>query len=202
MKVERKSDHVVSEDSCKAATGKSLSEWFALMDARGGIALGRRELGQYLFAEMKVDPWWSATINCEYEAARNQLEKDGKARWAVRNDARVTRVGGVIRKLRIDELPQLINVLRGEMSLVGPRPERQCFIDQLQVEIPYYAIRHSVKPGLTGWAQVRYRYDASVDDARRKHQFDLYYVKNHSLLLDLQVLMETVSVVLFGEGAQ
>lgn len=158
--------------------------------------------GEVIFRQERVGLAGRRFMCLKFRSMRSDAEQDGKARWAVRNDARVTRVGGVIRKLRIDELPQLLNVLRGEMSLVGPRPERQCFIDQLQVVIPYYAIRHSVKPGLTGWAQVRYRYGASVDDARRKHQFDLYYVKNHSLLLDLQVLMETVSVVLFGEGAQ
>jgi exopolysaccharide biosynthesis polyprenyl glycosylphosphotransferase len=158
--------------------------------------------GEVIFRQERVGLAGRRFMCLKFRSMRSDAEQDGKARWAVRNDARVTRVGGVIRKLRIDELPQLLNVLRGEMSLVGPRPERQCFIDQLQVVIPYYAIRHSVKPGLTGWAQVRYRYGASVEDARRKHQFDLYYVKNHSLLLDLQVLMETVSVVLFGEGAQ
>lgn len=129
-------------------------------------------------------------------------EKDGVARWAQKNDSRVTRVGAFIRKCRIDELPQLISVLRGEMSLVGPRPERPSFVAQLQKDIPFYDIRHSVKPGVTGWAQVRYSYGASLEDARRKHQFDLYYVKNHSLFLDMLVLIETVSVVLFREGAQ
>jgi lipopolysaccharide/colanic/teichoic acid biosynthesis glycosyltransferase len=108
----------------------------------------------------------------------------------------------VIRTCRIDELPQLVSVLRGEMSLVGPRPERPGFVKQLQAQIPFYDIRHSVKPGVTGWAQVRYSYGASVEDARRKHQFDLYYVKNHSLFLDLVVLVETVSVVLFREGSR
>jgi sugar transferase (PEP-CTERM system associated) len=158
--------------------------------------------GEIVFRQERVGLAGRRFMCLKFRSMRTDAERDGKARWAVRNDSRVTRVGSVIRKLRIDELPQLINVLKGEMSLVGPRPERQCFIEQLQGVIPFYGIRHSVKPGLTGWAQVRYRYGASVDDARRKHQFDLYYVKNHSLLLDLQVLMETVSVVLFGEGAQ
>jgi lipopolysaccharide/colanic/teichoic acid biosynthesis glycosyltransferase len=129
-------------------------------------------------------------------------EKDGVARWATSNDSRVTRVGAVLRACRFDELPQLVSVLRGEMSLVGPRPERPAFVRQLQAEIPFYDIRHSVKPGVTGWAQVRYRYGASVEDARKKHQFDLYYVKNHSLFLDLLVLVQTVSVVLFREGSR
>ncbi|MEO5883686.1 MAG: sugar transferase, partial [Caldimonas sp.] len=124
------------------------------------------------------------------------------ARWASANDPRVTRVGAFIRKCRIDELPQLISVLRGDMSLVGPRPERPDFVRQLSSQIPFYDIRHSVKPGITGWAQVRYSYGASLEDARRKHQFDLYYVKNHSLWLDLLVVVETISVVLFREGAR
>ena len=127
-------------------------------------------------------------------------ERDGVARWAAKNDSRVTRVGAFIRKTRIDELPQLLSVLRGEMSLVGPRPERPSFVGQLKQQIPFYDVRHSVKPGVTGWAQVRYSYGASLEDARRKHQFDLYYVKNNSLFLDLLVLIETVSVVLFREG--
>lgn len=138
----------------------------------------------------------------KFRSMRTDAEQDGVARWASKNDDRVTRVGALIRKLRIDELPQLISVLKGEMSMVGPRPERPAFVAQLKNEIPFYDIRHSVKPGVTGWAQVRYQYGASVEDARRKHQFDLYYVKNHSLFLDMLVLIETVSVVLFREGAQ
>jgi lipopolysaccharide/colanic/teichoic acid biosynthesis glycosyltransferase len=132
---------------------------------------------------------------------RVDAEKDGVARWAQAQDPRVTQVGNFIRKMRIDELPQLINVLRGEMSLVGPRPERPEFVAQLKESIRFYDVRHSVKPGLTGWAQVRYSYGASVEDASRKLQFDLYYVKNHSLFLDLLILVETVRVVLFREGA-
>ncbi len=127
-------------------------------------------------------------------------ERNGPV-WAAKTDARVTRVGRFIRKTRIDELPQLWNVLRGEMSFVGPRPERPVFVEQLRAQIPFYEVRHSVKPGLTGWAQVRYSYGASVEDACRKLQFDLYYVKNNSLFLDVLILLETVRVVLFREGA-
>jgi sugar transferase (PEP-CTERM system associated) len=133
---------------------------------------------------------------------RTDAEADGVARWASATDARVTRVGRILRKLRIDELPQLINVLRGEMSLVGPRPERPVFVEKLRESIRFYEVRHSVKPGLTGWAQIRYSYGASVDDARRKLEFDLFYVKNNSVVLDTLILAETVRVVLFGEGAQ
>jgi lipopolysaccharide/colanic/teichoic acid biosynthesis glycosyltransferase len=132
---------------------------------------------------------------------RADAEADGKPRWASVDDDRVTRIGRFLRKTRIDELPQLINVLRGEMSFVGPRPERPGFVSELKKTIPYYDLRHSVKPGITGWAQVRYSYGASVEDARKKLQFDLYYVKNHSLFLDLLILVETVRVVLFREGA-
>ena len=133
---------------------------------------------------------------------RRDAEKDGKPVWAKAQDNRVTKVGRIIRKLRIDELPQLFSVLTGDMSLVGPRPERPFFVDQLTKEIPFYAVRHSVKPGVTGWAQVRYHYGATVEDSAEKLQYDLYYVKNHSLFLDILVLFETVGVVLTGKGAQ
>jgi sugar transferase (PEP-CTERM system associated) len=129
-------------------------------------------------------------------------EKDGRAAWASVNDARITRVGRLIRRTRIDELPQLLNVLKGEMSFVGPRPERPEFVAMLMEQIPFYAVRNSVKPGLTGWAQVRYSYGATVEQSVRKLEYDLYYVKNHTLLLDLMILLETVRVVLLAEGAR
>lgn len=129
-------------------------------------------------------------------------ENDGTPTWAAADDPRVTRVGRLIRKLRIDELPQVFNVFKGEMSFVGPRPERPYFVEQLKAAVPYYNIRHSIKPGITGLAQVRYQYGASVDDAVRKLQYDLYYVKNNSLFLDLLILNDTVQVVLFGKGSR
>jgi sugar transferase (PEP-CTERM system associated) len=129
-------------------------------------------------------------------------ERDGVPQWAQRNDTRITRVGRVIRTLRIDELPQLFNVLKGDMSLVGPRPERPQFVEELRREIPYYSNRHTVKPGLTGWAQIRYPYGASVEDAREKLQYDLYYAKNHTLFLDMLILLQTAEVVMFGRGAR
>ena len=138
----------------------------------------------------------------KFRSMRQDAEKHGKPVWATSSDDRVTKIGRIIRKLRIDELPQLYCVLKGDMSLVGPRPERPFFVDQLIREIPFYAVRHSVKPGLTGWAQVCYHYGASAEDAAVKLQYDLYYVKNHSLFLDLVVLLETVGVVLTGKGAQ
>lgn len=127
-------------------------------------------------------------------------ERDGVAKWASKNDPRITRVGKFMRQTRIDELPQLLSVLKGEMSLVGPRPERPSFVHHLGQHVPFYDLRHTVKPGVTGWAQVRYAYGASLEDARRKHQFDLYYVKNNSLFLDVLILLETVGVVLQREG--
>jgi exopolysaccharide biosynthesis polyprenyl glycosylphosphotransferase len=166
------------------------------------IAIKLDSRGPLIYRQERVGLGGRPFMCLKFRSMRVDAEKDGVARWATKNDSRVTRVGAFIRKCRIDELPQLISVLRGEMSLVGPRPERPSFVQQLQAEIPFYDIRHSVKPGVTGWAQVRYSYGASVEDARRKHQFDLYYVKNHSLFLDLLVLVETVSVVLFREGAQ
>ena len=122
------------------------------------------------------------------------------AQWATKNDARVTRVGSLIRQTRIDELPQILNVLRGDMSFVGPRPERPHFVEQLEEQIPYYRERHAVKPGITGWAQVCYPYGASLRDSVQKQEFDLFYIKNHTIFLDLLILCQTAEVVLFGKG--
>lgn len=138
----------------------------------------------------------------KFRSMRTDAEKDGKPVWAAAQDSRVTRVGQIIRRTRVDELPQLFNVLKGEMSLVGPRPERPYFVEQLTQEIPYYAVRHSIKPGVTGWAQVKYQYGSTVEDSAEKLQYDLYYVKNHSLFLDFVILFETVGVVLTGKGAR
>jgi len=138
----------------------------------------------------------------KFRSMRTDAERDGKPRWASAGDSRVTGVGRWIRKLRIDELPQLFNVLKGDMSLVGPRPERPFFVGQLSEQIPFYGARHSIKPGVTGWAQVRYPYGASIEDSAQKLQYDLYYVKNHSLFLDLLIFLETIEVVLTGRGAQ
>ncbi len=137
----------------------------------------------------------------KFRSMRIDAEKDGP-QWAARNDDRVTRIGRIIRKFRLDELPQIINVLRGDMSFVGPRPERPDFVDQLSQRIPYYRERHCVKPGITGWAQLKYEYGASQQDALEKLQYDLYYVKNHTLLLDLLILLQTAEVVLWRTGAR
>ena len=137
----------------------------------------------------------------KFRSMKTDAELDGTPRWALAGDDRITPLGKVIRKFRIDELPQLLNVLKGEMSMVGPRPERPFFVDKLVDDIPYYSVRHSVKPGLTGWAQVRYHYGATIDDSQQKLQYDLYYVKNHTLFLDMLIMLETVAVVLTGKGA-
>lgn len=136
----------------------------------------------------------------KFRSMRVDAEKDGKARWAQANDDRVTRVGRFIRKVRIDELPQLFNVISGRMSFVGPRPERPEFVGQLAETIPYYDVRHAVKPGITGWAQLCYPYGASEQDSLEKLQYDLYYVKNHSLVFDILILLQTAEVILFGKG--
>ena len=138
----------------------------------------------------------------KFRSMAQDAERDGKPRWAQAGDSRVTTVGKFIRKTRIDELPQLINVFKGDMSFVGPRPERPFFVNQLIEQVPYYAARHSIKPGITGWAQVRYPYGASLEDAIEKLQYDLYYVKNHTFFLDLLILFQTALVVLFGKGAR
>lgn len=135
----------------------------------------------------------------KFRSMRPDAESDG-AKWATKNDTRVTRIGQFIRKYRIDELPQLLNVYRGEMSFIGPRPERPQFVEQLIRDIPYYNQRHNVKPGIAGWAQLNYPYGASVEDSMEKLKFDLYYVKHQSFMLDMLILIRTVEVVLFGKG--
>lgn len=138
----------------------------------------------------------------KFRSMRVDAEQGGEAKWALKNDPRVTRVGAVLRSFRVDELPQLFNVLRGDMSFVGPRPERPQLVTEIASAVPYYEQRHRVKPGITGWAQLCYPYGASVEDAKEKLQFDLYYLKNHSTLLDLIILLQTVEVVLVGDGAR
>lgn len=138
----------------------------------------------------------------KFRSMRQDAERDGIPQWAKKQDDRVTRVGRAIRLLRIDELPQVFNVFKGDMSFVGPRPERPYFVDDLTKKISYYPSRHTVKPGITGWAQIRYPYGATVEDALQKLQYDLYYVKNHTLFLDLIILFQTAQVILFGKGAR
>ena len=137
----------------------------------------------------------------KFRSMRQDAEKEGKAQWATKNDSRVTRVGSFIRNTRLDELPQLYNVLRGDMSFVGPRPERPEFVGELVQQIPFYDMRHKVKPGLMGWAQLKYPYGASVEDAKNKLQYDLYYTKNHSFFMDMLIMIQTVEIILLGKGA-
>jgi sugar transferase (PEP-CTERM system associated) len=138
----------------------------------------------------------------KFRSMRVDAEADGVARWASKNDARITPLGAFLRKTRLDELPQVFNVLKGQMSLVGPRPERPEFVERLGAGIPYYPERHRVKPGMTGWAQLLYPYGSDEDDAKRKLEFDLYYVKHAGVVLDMIILLQTVEVVLFGKGAR
>jgi sugar transferase (PEP-CTERM system associated) len=158
--------------------------------------------GPVLYKQERVGQGGRIFTLYKLRSMRIDAEGDGTPSWALANDGRVTWVGRFLRKFRIDELPQIINVFKGDMSFVGPRPERPFFVDQLEKQIPYYALRHSVKPGITGWAQVRHPYGATVDDAIEKLQYDLYYVKNHCLFLDLTVLIATIEVVIWGKGAR
>jgi sugar transferase (PEP-CTERM system associated) len=158
--------------------------------------------GPALFRQERMGERGRVFTLLKFRTMRRDAEAATGPMWAQEDDPRVTRVGRWLRKSRLDELPQMWNVLRGEMSLVGPRPERPHFVAQLQEKIPFYAQRLLAKPGITGWAQVQYRYGASLEDALEKLRYDLYYIKNHSLLLDLLILLSTVQVVLFGRGAR
>lgn len=157
--------------------------------------------GPVFFKQTRVGKDGRTFTLWKFRSMHSNAEENG-AVWTGKQDSRITRVGKWIRLLRIDELPQLINVFRGEMSVIGPRPERPEFIELLREKIPYYCLRHAVCPGITGWAQVNYRYGASVEDARFKLEYDLYYIKNMSLLLDVKILLRTVGIVLFGQGAR
>jgi sugar transferase (PEP-CTERM system associated) len=166
-----------------------------------GTMIALESRGPIIYRQERVGRGGRPFTVLKFRSMAQDAEKDG-ARWAAVNDSRITRVGRLLRRTRIDELPQLLNVIRGEMSFVGPRPERPEFVAMLTEQIPFYAVRHSVKPGLTGWAQVRYSYGATIEQSVKKLEYDLYYVKNHTLFLDLVILLETVRVVLLGEGAR
>lgn len=153
------------------------------------------------YTQTRVGMNWKLFKVIKFRSMRVDAEKNG-AQMASKNDTRVTRIGRFIRKCRIDELPQLLNVLKGDMSFVGPRPERPEFVENFSETIPYYSERHRVKPGITGWAQMRYPYGTSEEDAVEKLKYDLYYVKNYSLFLDLLIMLQTTEVVLWGKGAQ
>jgi sugar transferase (PEP-CTERM system associated) len=158
--------------------------------------------GPVFYRQERVGQFGRSYNVLKFRSMRTDAEKDGKPKWAQQGDARVTAVGKIIRATRIDEIPQIFNVLSGNMSFVGPRPERPFFVDQLSRDLPFYAERHVVKPGITGWAQINYPYGASLEDARHKLEYDLYYVKNYSVFLDLLILIQTVRVVLWQDGVR
>jgi sugar transferase (PEP-CTERM system associated) len=164
------------------------------------IAVKLESKGSALYKQTRVGFNGKEFPIYKFRSMAQDAEKDGKAVWAQKNDARVTRVGAFIRNTRLDELPQLYNVFKGDMSFIGPRPERPQFVAELNDTIPFYDARHRVKPGLMGWAQLKYPYGASVDDARNKLKYDLYYVKNHSFFIDVLIVIQTVEVVLLGKG--
>jgi sugar transferase (PEP-CTERM system associated) len=162
------------------------------LDTRGPIFYRQERVGQHGRPFMLL----------KFRSMVTDAERDGVPQWAGSGDARVTRVGRVIRQTRIDEIPQVFNVLIGDMSFIGPRPERPFFVQELATKIPYYAERHRVKPGITGWAQINFPYGASIEDAKQKLEYDLYYIKNHSIFLDCIILLQTARVVLFPEGVR
>ena len=158
--------------------------------------------GSIFYRQIRVGEHWRLFNVYKFRSMREDAEKGGKAQWAKKDDDRVTKVGKFIRKTRLDELPQIFNVLKGDMSFVGPRPERPEFVTQLTEQIPYFAERHRVKPGITGWAQICYPYGASEKDSLEKLQFDLYYIKNYSLFLDLVIILQTAHSVIAGKGGR
>jgi len=155
--------------------------------------------GPVLYKQERVGKNGRRFTLMKFRSMRVDAEKDGPV-WAQTDDQRMTRVGRIIRKIRVDEIPQFWSILRGDMNFVGPRPEREHFIAQLAEEIPYYEQRHLIAPGLTGWAQIKYPYGASIEDARQKLQYDLYYIKKQSLTLDAIIMFETIKTILFGRG--
>jgi len=165
------------------------------------ILLESRGRGPVIYRQTRVGNNGKEFQIYKFRSMSVNAEQDGVARWAQKHDSRVTRVGAVIRKIRLDELPQLFNVIKGDMSFVGPRPERPEFVKELEAKYPYYRERHRLRPGLTGWAQIRYEYGSKPEDAFEKLQYDLYYTKNFSIFLDLLIILHTVEVVLMGKGA-
>jgi sugar transferase (PEP-CTERM system associated) len=157
--------------------------------------------GPVLYKQRRVGKGQQEFMIYKFRSMRHDAERDGVC-WAIEKDPRVTRIGRILRLTHVDEIPQIWNILKGDMSLVGPRPERPEFIEMLEKEIPYYFVRHSIKPGMTGWAQINYRYGASVEDSKNKLECDLYYIKNMSLFLDFKILLRTIGVVLLGDGAR
>ena len=185
-------------DVVVAATGLVLASPVLVATA---LAIRLDDGGPVLYRQVRTGRNGAPFELLKFRSMRVDAERMG-AQWAQENDPRVTRVGRLIRRTRVDELPQLLNVLRGEMSLVGPRPERPVFVEQLAVKLPYFRERHRMKPGIAGWAQLNYQYAASLDDARVKLHYDMYYLKNWSLALDLAILTQTLRVVIWGQGVR
>ncbi|HWP59954.1 MAG TPA: TIGR03013 family XrtA/PEP-CTERM system glycosyltransferase [Candidatus Acidoferrales bacterium] len=186
-------------DIAVSAVGLVCSAPLALLAA---IAIKLDSPGPVLYRQERVGQHERPFILYKFRSMFADAEAETGPVWAAVDDPRVTRVGKIIRKLRIDEIPQMVNVLKGEMSFVGPRPERPYFVNRLKEKIPYYSLRFSVKPGITGWAQILHEYADSEEDAIEKLQYDLYYIKNISVIFDLQIMLETLKVILFGRGAQ
>jgi len=185
-------------DLSLALIGISLSLPVTLLTA---LLIKLESRGPVFYKQARVGERGEIFSIFKFRSMRQDAEKDG-AVWARQNDDRVTRIGNFIRKVRIDEIPQIWNVLRGQMSFVGPRPERPIFVDQLVQKLPYYSLRHSAKPGITGWAQVCYPYGASEEDALRKLEYDLYYIKHQSFFIDLLIIFRTIKTVLFRKGSR
>lgn len=182
-----------------SAIGLLLSSPLAVITA---IAIKLDSPGPVIFKQERVGENGRNFNLLKLRSMIQNAEENGEAVWATENDPRITKVGRIIRKLRIDEIPQMLNVLRGDMNFVGPRPERPQFVEELEKQIPYYSQRHSVKPGITGWAQIMYPYGSSVEDAREKLHYDLYYIKNMAIFFDLMILFNTIKTILFGRGAR
>jgi sugar transferase (PEP-CTERM system associated) len=186
-------------DLALATVGFILASPLTLLTA---LAVYLESDGPVLYCQERVGENGHTFMVYKFRSMRPDAEEHGRPIWARDNDERITRVGRFIRTTRLDELPQLWNVLRGDMSFVGPRPERPYFVRQLAEEIPFYQQRHAVKPGVTGWAQVKYQYGSSVEDAMEKLRYDLYYIKHLSIALDLSIVFDTVKVIIFGKGAK
>jgi sugar transferase (PEP-CTERM system associated) len=181
-----------------ALVGAILSLPIMLLTA---ILIKLESRGPVFYKQERVGKNGKTFVLAKFRSMRVDAEQDGPV-WASKHDDRMTRVGRIIRKVRVDEIPQFWNILRGEMAFVGPRPERPHFVAQLAHQIPYYEQRHLIAPGLTGWAQIKYPYGSSIEDARHKLEYDLFYIKNHTLLFDMIILFETLKIILFGRGAQ
>jgi len=191
---------VVAKRAIDIASGVMGLVLFAPLLAAIAIAIRLDSKGPALYQQTRVGLGETLFEVLKFRSMRADAEEGSGAQWATESDPRVTRVGRFLRKYRLDELPQFLNVLRGEMSLVGPRPERPAFVQQLREQIPFYDERHSVRPGVTGWAQVEYRYGASAEESYRKLEYDLFYLKNFSVFFDLAIIFRTVRIVLFGGG--